>query len=346
MVYVFEGRNINKIYRKIYDTVESEGKVVSPRGKETLELNPVVIKITNPRERFCSARPGFNLPFSIAEVLWILEGRGDAKMITHYLKGFGQFLDEGYDEFNGAYGNRIRRWGYDVRHTHNYLVPQKVASVYEVDQLEEVYKKLKADPDTRQAVMMLWNPAIDNGRVTNDTPCNNWSHLMIRDGKLNWTQVIRSNDLILGTPQNIFQFTMLQEILAGWLDVEVGHYIQMSDSLHLYKGTNNDGKTHEDKRPSYCDIYEIYDTQDARLPKDIFDMELGKMSDIEEDWRKGDVESNDYIEDMYWTNFMQVLSAYNCVKYGKIDMAIDTIESMTNEYRGIMKDWLKTKVKK
>jgi thymidylate synthase len=48
-------------------------------------------------------------------------------------------------------------------------------------------------------------------------------------------QVLRSNDLFLGLPYNIIQFTTLQEVLAGWLGVEVGTYNHLSDSLHVYE---------------------------------------------------------------------------------------------------------------
>ena len=56
----------------------------------------------------------------------------------------------------------------------------------------------------------------------------------IRDGTLEWLQVIRSNDMVLGVPHNFVQFTSMQEILAGWLGVECGSYTQISDSLHVY----------------------------------------------------------------------------------------------------------------
>ena len=46
---------------------------------------------------------------------------------------------------------------------------------------------------------------------------------------------MRSNDVLLGTPYNFVQYTSLQEILAGWLDIGVGSYNHYSDSLHLYE---------------------------------------------------------------------------------------------------------------
>ena len=60
------------------------------------------------------------------------------------------------------------------------------------------------------------------------------SLLKVREGKLEWLQVIRSNDLFLGVPHNFVQFTCLQEVMAGWLGIECGAYHQVSDSLHMY----------------------------------------------------------------------------------------------------------------
>ena len=67
-----------------------------------------------------------------------------------------------------------------------------------------------------------------------DIPCNVMSLLKIRDGFLEWMQIIRSNDVWRGLPHNIVQFTSLQEIMAGWLGCKIGTYSQISDSLHVY----------------------------------------------------------------------------------------------------------------
>jgi thymidylate synthase len=68
------------------------------------------------------------------------------------------------------------------------------------------------------------------------------STLKLRDNKLEWLQVMRSNDLFLGTPYNFVQFTTIQEVLAGWLGVEVGSYNHVSDSLHLYERDYSRGR--------------------------------------------------------------------------------------------------------
>ncbi len=46
---------------------------------------------------------------------------------------------------------------------------------------------------------------------------------------------MRSQDLWLGFPYDIFTATLIQELLAGWLEVGVGEYHHHVDSLHLYE---------------------------------------------------------------------------------------------------------------
>ena len=77
-------------------------------------------------------------------------------------------------------------------------------------------------------------PASDGTPADPDIPCNVLAMPKLRDGKLEWLQVIRSNDMFLGVPHNFVQFTCIQEIVAGWLGVGCGSYNQISDSLHVY----------------------------------------------------------------------------------------------------------------
>lgn len=109
-----------------------------------------------------------------------------------------------------------------------------------LDQLERAYLALSNNPNSRQVVLQIWGSKIDLpdevGRPANpDIPCNVLSMLKVRDGKLEWVQVMRSNDLFRGVPYNFVQFTILQEVMAGWLGMGVGSYEHLSDSLHVYE---------------------------------------------------------------------------------------------------------------
>jgi len=100
------------------------------------------------------------------------------------------------------------------------------------------YEALTNTPHSRQAVLQIWNSQMDMPNPnpkSKDIPCNLVSHLLVRDGKLEWLQVMRSNDFFWGLPYNIIQFTTLQEVIAGWLGLDIGSYVHISDSLHAYE---------------------------------------------------------------------------------------------------------------
>ncbi|MDP9998287.1 thymidylate synthase [Pseudarthrobacter sulfonivorans] len=108
------------------------------------------------------------------------------------------------------------------------------------DQLRNAADALRNKPMQRQIVLQIWDsrvdaPLRDGSARSEDIPCNVFSCVKVVNGRLEWLQLMRSNDLILGLPYNIFQWTMLQEILAGWLGLELGSYNQVSDSLHIYE---------------------------------------------------------------------------------------------------------------
>ena len=70
--------------------------------------------------------------------------------------------------------------------------------------------------------MSIWNTDFDLGTQTKDIPCNDLVMLKIRNGKMVTTIQNRSNDLHLGLPTNVFQFSFLTEMMAGCLGIELG----------------------------------------------------------------------------------------------------------------------------
>lgn len=123
------------------------------------------------------------------------------------------FSDDGRRQ--GAYGPRMRRW-------HG-----------RVDQLDQVRQLLARDPDSRQGVIQLFDPDRDT-RGHRDVPCTLGYRFFVRNGRLQMHTTMRSQDVWLGFPYDVFAATLLQELLAGWLGIEVGEYHHFVDSLHLY----------------------------------------------------------------------------------------------------------------
>ena len=219
----FEGPTADHVWQQLAEEFRAgDGILVQPsRGGATKEILHAAITINDPRQRWVASRPPpLNVAFTIAEVVWIMTGRNDLAFLKAWDSRLPEYVGKG-PYLRGAYGYRLRH--------HK-----------GVDQLTRAYEALSNNPGTRQAVLQIWDSSIDLPQpdgtpVDKDIPCNVMSLLKVRNGKLEWLQIIRSNDLFLGVPHNFVQFMCLQEVMAGWLGVECGAYHQVSDSLHLYE---------------------------------------------------------------------------------------------------------------
>lgn len=222
---VYKGRGLGDFYLQAYRDLCAHGRHVTVKGDECVEMpEPVTFTYEQPGHcwQFIPGRR-FNPFFIMAEVVWILSGLGDIEWIAHYNKQMREYNDGGKNN-HGAYGIRLRR--YDVSDGFGQQCP--------VDQIKEVVRKLKVDPTTRQAVITLWDPRLDN-QPSKDIPCNNWVGYTLRNGKLDQTVTIRSNDLVWGTPHNAVQFTYLQALVAGELNMDMGRFEYVVNNLHFYK---------------------------------------------------------------------------------------------------------------
>jgi len=245
----------------------------SSRLGSTRELLHCTFALRQPRQRWVlSRRPALNPAFAIAETVWILLGRDDAEFLNFWNPGLPAFAGHGV-RYHGAYGWRLRQnMGFD--------------------QLERAYQVLTHNPDSRQVVLQIWDSHLDLPYETgqacdSDIPCNVVAMPKIRDGRLEWLQVMRSNDLFLGAPHNFVQFTVMQEVMAGWLGVELGSYVQVSDSLHFYE--------HDLERVSVADNQEgVVNTDVLSLPKDDFDRMLPELGAIMDRLRAKDLTPTEF----------------------------------------------------
>ena len=101
------------------------------------------------------------------------------------------------------------------------------------NQLENIVLLLKGKPSSRQAVIQLFD-AEDIVDKHKDVPCTSTIQFLLRSDGLEMITTMRSNDVYLGLPHDVFCFTMIQEIVARRLGVEPGVYRHIVGSLHLY----------------------------------------------------------------------------------------------------------------
>lgn len=223
MISLFAGETASEVWSLAATEIKDGGaaRAQASRSGPTRELLHSIFSIADPRQRWVVSRgTAINPAFAVADVVWIMRGRNDSAFVNAWNSQLPKYAGEG-DSYHGAYGFRLRQH-------------------FGVDQLERAYSALSNVPDSRQIALHVWDSSIDLPRedgspVSADVPCNIVSLLKVRDNKLEWMQVMRSNDLYRGTPYNFIQFTTLQEVMAGWLGLELGSYNHLSDSLHIYE---------------------------------------------------------------------------------------------------------------
>jgi thymidylate synthase len=219
---IFRGHSANDAWTAAAPAFSSShARSQTSRLGPTRELSQAAFVIENPRQRWVSSRtPPANIALALAEVIWIVAGRSDSQFLSAWSKSYTRYVSAASHQHD-AYGSRLR--------TH-----------FGLDQLTRAAEVLSSNPDSRQVVLQIWDPRLDlplpdGSPIDQNVPCNVACMLKVRDGRLEWTQILRSNDFFRGTPYNFVQFTSLQELLAGWIGIIPGTYTHISDSLHVYE---------------------------------------------------------------------------------------------------------------
>ena len=185
------------------------GNPTTPRGQSTLELNNVTFEIDRPWLMPFDVEYRDMKPFIGAiEALQLVGMTTAPELVVSGSGVFKNYLDGGI--FHGAYGPRV------------------------YGRLQPLIDVLKADPDSRQAVLTIFDSRQDLGASVKDVPCTLALQFFIRNNLLCMRTTMRSNDVWLGLPYDLVQFTALQGAVAKALDIPMGWYSHSVGSLHLY----------------------------------------------------------------------------------------------------------------
>lgn len=151
----------------------------------------------------------------IPEVMWFLSGSNKVDWLSRHTKIWDSFAEQ-----NGAVTSA---YGFRWRHH------------FGVDQIDMALDKLRADPSTRHAVIMMWDPATDLVVKQKNVPCPYSFTLNIIGGRLHLHLIIRSNDMILGFPTDVAGFALLLSIFAQELKVRPGILTVSISNAHIYE---------------------------------------------------------------------------------------------------------------
>jgi thymidylate synthase len=164
----------------------------------------------------------------------------------------------------------------------------------EHNQIEHVREKLTKNPTTKKALIQTWMP-YDAESSRKDSPCNINYMFLARDGKLDMTATIRSNDLFKGVKYDYFLASMMMQSMAGNTGLEPGELYFHINSLHAYEGdfgklekivqTANDFKPvslklePSDSKTFWHDLNKVKQAEEAAYNRgwDSFDNKIAKI---------------------------------------------------------------------
>lgn len=207
--------NANQAYLQLIQSVLQYGKPSNPRGQETIE-------VIGHKYQVYMACPIITIPerqldyqFMAAEAFWILEG---GRTLNHPAleRNLVKYSDDGRT-MRGAYG------------------PPFIQQIY------YVHEKLLQDPSSRQAVISIWERM---PRDSKDVPCTLSVQFFIRGTTIHTTVNMRSQDVWLGTPYDIFTFTMMSLYLNTLFGgkYELGILTMLVGSQHIYERNLNNAR--------------------------------------------------------------------------------------------------------
>jgi len=176
----------------------------------------------------------------LREVLWYLSGENHIRNLRQFTKIWDAWADED--------GNLETAYGYYWRH---FPSAQKNKNgeweVREVDQIKYVIDEIKRNPNSRRLVVSAWEPG--NATTSKLPPCHYSFVFNVNSGKLNCHLTQRSGDLALGIPFNLAAYSLLTQVIAQQVDLEIGEFAHTIVDAHIYigeKGTENEKYDHLD----------------------------------------------------------------------------------------------------
>lgn len=203
---------LDDLLRVTYEAILRQGNQITPSRGRAREVVGACLELTNPRARLSRTETRRREVSTIAELCWYLSGIGEAAPMVFYLRRYAENAEED-GTIHGAYGPRMFGDG---------------------ERVPDVIAALKKNHDSRRAVVQIFDHADLGPARYKDVPCTCTMQFLLREGVLHLVVNMRSNDAYSGLLHDVFAFTMLQELVARSVDAELGRYVHMVGSLHLY----------------------------------------------------------------------------------------------------------------
>ena len=139
-------------------------------------------------------------------------------------------------------------------------IPIGILEFPRINQIEYIIQKLREKPYSRRAQAITWRPLVDPYHI--DPPCLQRIYMRVKEGKLIMQTTWRSRDLFRAWEANVNGMIRIQKYVADQLSVEMGHYLDFSNSLHIYGNTISEVK----------DMFYRMKNKGEKFPPEIIDL--------------------------------------------------------------------------
>jgi thymidylate synthase len=188
----------------------------------------------------------------ILELLWFLRGDGNARWLQERGVTIWDEWAQPDGDLGPVYGVQWRSWPTpDGGH---------------IDQIAEVIKTLKTNPDSRRIIVSAWNVA-DLPKMAL-MPCHAFFQFYVAEGRLSCQLYQRSADIFLGVPFNIASYALLTHMIAQQCDLAVGDFIWTGGDCHIYSNHTEQAELQLSRQPFAYPTLNI-----KRRPASIFEYE-------------------------------------------------------------------------
>lgn len=159
------------------------------------------------------------------EVLWYLSGENHIRNLRKKTKIWDAWADED-GNLDTAYGNYWRHFPSAKKNKNGEW------EVKEIDQIQYVIDEIRKNPNSRRLVVTAWEPG--NAISSKLPPCHYTYTFNVSNGKLNCHLTQRSGDIALGIPFNLAAYSLLTQIIAQEVELELGYFAHTIVDAHIY----------------------------------------------------------------------------------------------------------------
>jgi thymidylate synthase len=184
---------------------EKGRKVIDHNQRISKELINMTITITNPEKEITG-------PINLVKELkkWVYPDLDELEDVIFQKESSGVYFY--------TYGARLFNYAGQKNQIDDYIIPL-----------------LKKDPETRRAISIVYYPISDSKIEIKESPGLISLFFKIIENKLTVSTILRSNDLFIGWPANIYQIHLLQKYIAERINVETGSITTISHSAHVFE---------------------------------------------------------------------------------------------------------------